>query len=91
MHSTTARPNASLLGNLSYALLHPLHLHALKRNLCGLATILLVCLPALACHAASQHFYLDSKTGNDANDGLTPQTAWKTLQKASGRNYTEGE
>jgi hypothetical protein len=28
-------------------------------------------------------FYLNADSGNDSNDGLTPATAWKTLQKAN--------
>ena len=28
-------------------------------------------------------YYLDSEGGNDANDGVTPATAWQTLAKAN--------
>ena len=30
---------------------------------------------------AGQNFYISETTGNDSNNGLTPQTAWKTLAK----------
>ena len=36
-------------------------------------------------------YYVDAENGNDANDGTTPETAWKTLTKASSiRKMTEG-
>ncbi len=28
------------------------------------------------------HWYVDSKLGSEANDGLTPETAFKSLQQA---------
>jgi uncharacterized protein YjdB len=34
--------------------------------------------------AALRTFYVDAATGNDAADGLTPATAWRTLGKANG-------
>lgn len=36
-------------------------------------------------------YYLDSQAGDDANDGLTPGTAWRTLEKASAREYRAGD
>ena len=36
-------------------------------------------------------YYVDALNGNDDNDGTTPETAWKTLTKASSiRKLTEG-
>ena len=36
-------------------------------------------------------YYVDAENGNDENDGTTPETAWKTLTKASSiRKLTEG-
>lgn len=35
-------------------------------------------------------YYLDSISGNDNNDGMSPQTAWKTLQKANSVVYQPG-
>ena len=35
-------------------------------------------------------FYLDNQLGNDTNDGLVPERAWKTLLKAS-TSYTPGD
>lgn len=32
---------------------------------------------------AGKTYYVSNSTGNDANDGLTPETAWKTLQKVT--------
>lgn len=45
---------------------------------------------ALASQARSATFYLDSKAGNDANDGLTEATAWKTLAKANATTFAPG-
>ena len=38
---------------------------------------------ALATSAQAATFYFDSAGGSDANDGLTPATAWQTLDKAN--------
>lgn len=36
-------------------------------------------------------YYVDAENGNDENDGTSPETAWKTLTKASSiRKLTEG-
>ena len=35
-------------------------------------------------------FYINASAGNDLNDGLTPATAWQTLQKAN-NNATAGD
>jgi hypothetical protein len=35
-------------------------------------------------------FYLDATNGNDSNDGLTPETAWKTLDKANDTVFMPG-
>lgn len=36
-------------------------------------------------------FYLDAKTGDDANDGKSQKTAWQTLERANQRNYVTGD
>jgi len=36
-------------------------------------------------------FYIDASAGNDANDGLTEQSAWKTLAKANAVGFAAGE
>ena len=36
-------------------------------------------------------YYVDSVSGNDSHDGLSPQTAWKTLSKASSQAYGPGD
>ena len=35
-------------------------------------------------------YYVSSSSGNDSNDGLSPETAWKTLDKASSMTYEPG-
>lgn len=41
--------------------------------------------------SGARTFHVDSWTGNDANDGLTPTTAWKTLDRASSESYGAGD
>ena len=36
-----------------------------------------------AAAVSATTYYLDSESGNDANDGVTPATAWQTLAKAN--------
>ncbi|MEN8127647.1 MAG: right-handed parallel beta-helix repeat-containing protein [Planctomycetota bacterium] len=50
---------------------------------------LLILFIANAAHSTT--FYIDRKTGNDADDGLSRKTAWRTLKKASGRKYRSGD
>jgi hypothetical protein len=46
---------------------------------------------ASACAATtSGGYYLDSAAGNDANDGTSPATAWKTLAKINGVTLQPG-
>lgn len=40
---------------------------------------------------AARTFHLDSWSGNDDNDGLSPKTAWKTLERASSESYEAGD
>ncbi|MBQ7821875.1 MAG: S-layer homology domain-containing protein [Clostridia bacterium] len=35
--------------------------------------------------------YYVSKSGNDTNDGLTPETAWKTIKKVDSYSFAEGD
>jgi hypothetical protein len=47
--------------------------------------------PANACNGStSGGYYLDSATGSDSNDGLSPATAWKTLAKINGVTFQPG-
>ncbi len=36
-------------------------------------------------------YYLDADNGNDSNSGLSPDSAWKSLAKASDHNFKAGE
>jgi hypothetical protein len=40
--------------------------------------------------ALAATYHLDSRSGNDANDGLTEATAWKTLAKANATTFAPG-
>lgn len=41
--------------------------------------------------SGSEIYYINSNTGNDANDGLTPETAWSSLKKTSEIDLTAGQ
>lgn len=43
---------------------------------------------SIATHST---FYINSETGNDLNDGKSPASAWRSLEKASARRYVAGE
>ena len=44
-----------------------------------------------ACAAGSTGaYYVDSSAGNDAGDGMTPATAWKTLTKVNATTFQPG-
>ncbi|MGI5899689.1 MAG: right-handed parallel beta-helix repeat-containing protein [Christensenellales bacterium] len=36
-------------------------------------------------------YYLDSRTGSDGNDGLTPQAPWRSIERAHRRRYEPGD
>ncbi len=40
---------------------------------------------------AERTFYVDDKCGVDTNDGLSPETAWKTLEKVKVADLREGD
>ena len=40
---------------------------------------------------ASKTYHLDTKTGNDNNDGLTAETAWKTLKNVRTTDFQPGD
>lgn len=42
-------------------------------------------------HANSQTYYVDATAGNDSNDGLSPQTAWKSLSKVNTVVFEPGD
>ncbi len=44
-----------------------------------------------AVSAVGTTYYIDSDSGNDANSGLTPDSAWSTLKKASEKTYSAGD
>lgn len=54
-----------------------------------LLSFALVALPALRALAATYH--VDSAAGDDARDGLTPATAWRTLARVSAQTFAPGD
>lgn len=44
-----------------------------------------------AVHASPQTYYVSSSIGNDTNDGLSPGTAWKSLNKISSMTFSAGD
>ena len=50
-----------------------------RRCLVGCLVTLLAIVPSFA-----SEYFVDSQWGNDANDGRSPETAWKSLEKVNG-------
>lgn len=48
-------------------------------------------LAAPPANAAPATYYLDATNGNDANNGTSPSTAWRSLQKASATTFQPGD
>jgi parallel beta-helix repeat protein len=44
---------------------------------------------ASTAHAAT--YYVDATNGNDPNDGLSTESAWKTIHKVNGTNFNPGD
>jgi parallel beta-helix repeat protein len=51
--------------------------------------IFLLCL--LTTQTLSAQTYYLSNTGNDANDGLSPETAWQTVDNLNSGSFTDGD
>lgn len=57
------------------------------------------CVPGDGCCAAGCDrtsdedcpYYVDATGGDDAKDGLTPRTAWKTVAKVNGKTFVPGD
>lgn len=47
--------------------------------------------PSAGCSETSSGYFLDSSAGNDANDGKTPATAWKSLTKLNATKLLPGD
>jgi hypothetical protein len=48
-------------------------------------------LPARRVFASSSHSYYVDPAGNDANDGLSPQRAWRTVARVNSANLQSGD
>ena len=55
--------------------------HLNMRTLTATLTCLIV---GIMTSAMGASYHVDSRNGDDTRDGLSPQTAWSTLEKASG-------
>jgi hypothetical protein len=55
----------------------------------GAARLLSLGLLPAALLAADYH--VDSQTGNDAREGLTPDTAWRTLERVNAATFKPGD
>jgi hypothetical protein len=54
--------------------------------------VLLAAVPrAIPATSAAHVWYVDCASGNDASDGASPSTAWRTTSKASGKVYGPGD
>ncbi len=45
----------------------------------------------LCVHLYAAEYHVDSDSGNDANDGLSVRTAWKTLDPVNGKTFGAGD
>jgi hypothetical protein len=57
---------------------------------CAAALVFFTAGTSMAANAAAT-FYVSQSSGNDANDGKTAATAWKTLARASEATYASGD
>lgn len=59
----------------------------------GLAVAAILCLPSArqSAVAAGNQVYVDSVNGNDANNGLSPESAWRTFEPLYRYNYGPGD
>ncbi|MEA2069481.1 MAG: right-handed parallel beta-helix repeat-containing protein, partial [Verrucomicrobiota bacterium] len=53
--------------------------------------LLLLLNTGLLAQSNARIFYLDSRKGNDSNDGKTERTAWKSLAKANAAEFDAGD
>jgi len=51
--------------------------------------VAMVCVVAMALRAAT--YYVDATGGNDANDGLSQASAWKTIAKVNASTFAAGD
>ena len=63
-----------------------------KRGLqfCLFLAVVLISLFFISCVEATD-YYVNATTGSDANDGLTPGTAWQTISEVNGRGFNPGD
>ena len=52
---------------------------------------MLLCVVAFAQNASAATYYVDSRTGSDSNNGLTPQTAWQSFSKVNVAEIKPGD
>jgi parallel beta-helix repeat protein len=54
-------------------------------------TLALVCLILLQVVAAAATYYVDATNGSNTDDGLSPQTPWKTVSKVNSMSFNPGD
>jgi len=63
----------------------------IMRNTLNILFSLVLCALITACSGDVATYYVDATLGDDANDGLSPATAWRSLERASQLVLTPGE
>ena len=54
--------------------------------------IALLCFAGACASASAQgHYYLNCDGGSDSHDGLSPQSAWKTLAIVNSHSFAPGD
>ena len=56
-----------------------------------LLTLTFYCLAGGSGMAASRNFWIDSRTGDDTQDGTSPRRAWRTLERLSRCSLQPGD
>ena len=60
-----------------------------KALLVLLVSLFLITLTSTTSYATD--YYVDATGGDDSNDGLSPEEAWKTISKVNSMNYNSGD
>jgi hypothetical protein len=66
----------------------------MKKLISSFFVFLLVIVVLPGCtksESGSKTFYINNISGNDANDGLSPKSAWKSLDRAGAMTYKPGD
>ena len=58
---------------------------------CSLRVLIFFSVILLVSSLLGSTYYIDSNNGSDTNDGLSPETAWKTIKKINSTSFVPGD